>query len=332
MHPRASCGKLTALRRLPLLLAVLTLAALPGAANASDLAAAALASPRPVECLPSAPRGNAERLWDRARTPGLAAYCSALARGYARLRRTPEAALEAAQAANRALPNRAAPRVLEARALVALGKHAEAWERFSGVDARGRRELEVPAALHDYAVAATVTGHGPEALRAYRSLVPRAGLLDDARRVRVLIEASLVTMASGPAALDEAIGYLNEARRRSQQPGLEPLVLGALALALDRQGHPQQARGLISEVTAPEGLFDEQSAAPAAKGPARDAVPVLLPGERQALAAMLLERLSPDEAKQRWNAFIAGAGARGPWADHARRRLQLLEGSRARPQ
>jgi len=40
--------------------------------------------------------------------------------------------------------------------------------------------------------------------------------------------------------------------------------------------------------------------------------------------------LSPDEAKQRWSAFIAGAGARGPWADHARKKLQLLEGSRAR--
>jgi tetratricopeptide (TPR) repeat protein len=302
-------------------LALLALTALSGESSANSLLpAAALASPRPAECLPTAPRGGAERLWDRARTPGLAAYCNALARGYARLRRTPEAALEAAQVAQRALPNRAAPRVLEARALVALGRHADAWQRFSAIDARARRELEVPAALHDYAVAASVTGHGAEALRAYRALVPRAGLLDEARRTRALIEASVVTMASGASALDEAIGYLNEARRRNPQPGLEPLVLAALALALDRQGHPQQARGLIAEVTAPEALFSS------AKGAANDAMPVLPALEQSALIAMLLERFSPEEAKERWTAVAAG----GSWSEHAKKKLVQLDGPRAR--
>jgi hypothetical protein len=304
------------------------LAVRPARANA-PLTAAAVASPRPAECSSSAPRGGAERVWDRARSPGLAAYCSALARGYARLRRTPEAALEAAAAAAKTLPNRAAPQVLEARALVALGRYSEAWERFSGVRARARRELDVPAALHDLAVAAAATGHAAEALAAYRALVPRAGLLDEARRMRALVEASVITMAMGPQTLDEAIGYLNEARRRSNHPGLEPLVLGALALALDRQGHTQQARGLVQESTLPEQLLPPESekdkAARATKGFLRDNVPLLPAVERDALAAILLERLSPEEARERWKAFLAGPGGRGPWAEHARKKLSSLE-------
>jgi tetratricopeptide (TPR) repeat protein len=312
-------------------LAVLALAA--GARAGAPLAAAAVASPRPPECSPSAPRGGAERVWDRARAPGLASYCSALARGYARLRRTPEAALQAAAAAARILPNQVAPQVLEARALVALGRYAEAWERFSGARSRARRELEVPAALHDFAIAASATGHAAEALAAYRALVPRAGLLDEARRVRVLLEASVTTMATGPQALDEAIGYLNEARRRSVHPGLEPLVLGALALALDRQGHSQQARGLLAETTLPEALLPgegEAGSARAAKVPLRNNLPMLPAVERDALSAILLERLNPEEARERWKAFLGGPGGRGAWAEHARKKQSALEAPRAR--
>ena len=305
-----------------------SLIALPASAGA-PLAAAAGASPRPAECSSSAPRGGAERVWDRARSPGLAAYCSALARGYARLRRTPEAALEAAAAAAKTLPNRAAPQVLEARALVALGRYSEAWERFSAVRSRARRDLEVPAALHDLAVAASATGHAADALAAYRALVPRAGLLDEPRRMRVLVEASVITMAVGPQALDEASGYLNEARRRSTHPGLEPLVLGALALALDRQGHTQQARGLLEETMLPEQLLTSESekdkSVRRGKGFLRDNLPLLPAVERDALAAILLERLSPDEARERWRAFLAGPGGRGPWAEHARKKLSSLE-------
>jgi tetratricopeptide (TPR) repeat protein len=317
--------------------AVVGLAVLAAGAEAragAPLAAAAGASPRPAECSPSAPRGGAERVWDRARSPGLASYCSALARGYARLRRTPEAALQAAAAASRILPNQVAPQVLEARALVALGRYPEAWQRFSGVRSRARRELEVPAALHDFAVAASATGHGAEALAAYRALVPRAGLLDEARRLRVLVEASVTTMATGPQALDEAIGYLNEARRRSVHPGLEPLVLGALALALDRQGHTQQARGLLSETTLPDQLLPSEGEAdkplPAAKGFLRSNVPLVPAAERDALAAILLERLNPEEAGERWKAFLSGPGGRGAWAEHARKKQAAVEAARAR--
>jgi hypothetical protein len=300
----------------------------------APLAAAAAASPRPAECSPIAPRGATERVWDRARSPGLAAYCSALARGYARLRRTPEAALEAAAAAAKALPDRAAPQVLGARALLALGREAEAWQRFSGIRSRARRELEVPAALHDFAVAASVSGHAAEALAAYRALVPRAGLLDDTRRTRVLVEASVITMATGPAALDEAIGYLNEARRQTIHPGFEPLVLGALALALDRQGHAQQARGLLAETTLPEQLLASESDNDKSKraGGSRpfEHAPQVLAVERDALAAILLERLNPDEARERWKAFLSGPGGRGTWAEHARKKLALLETPRRR--
>jgi len=321
-------------RALSLLVAGVAVCAVPPANASAPLAAAAAASPRPAECSPSAPRGGAERVWDRARSPGLAAYCSALARGYARLRKTPEAALEAAAVAAKALPSRAAPQVLEARALVLLGRYAVAWERFSAVRSKARRELEVPAALHDFAIAASATEHASEALAAYRALVPRAGLLDETRRLRVLIEASMITMATGPATLDEAIGYLNEARRRAAHPGLEPLVLGALALALDRQGHTQQARGLLEETTLPKLLLPEtekDKARGPTKGLLREHVPLVPVVERDALAAILLERLNPDEAREHWKTFLAGPGGRGAWAEHARKKLTQLEAPRPRP-
>jgi hypothetical protein len=153
--------------------------------------------------------------------------------------------------------------------------------------------------------------------------------------MRALVEASVITMGVGPQALDEAIGYLNEARRRSSHPGLEPLVLGALALALDRQGHAQQARGLLEETTLPEQLLPSESekdkTAQPAKGFLRDNVPLVPTGERDALAAILLERLSPEEARDRWKAFLAGPGGRGPWAEHARKKLSSLETTRGKP-
>src|SRR5262245_43857998 len=111
------------------------------AAPSSDaLSAAAAASPRPEECVRRAAAGR-EALWQRARTPGLDAYCDALARGYSRLRRTPELSLEAALAADKALPGRSAPSVLAGQALLRLGRHKEAWQSFERAQARSKRAL-----------------------------------------------------------------------------------------------------------------------------------------------------------------------------------------------
>jgi hypothetical protein len=42
--------------------------------------------------------------------------------------------------------------------------------------------------------------------------------------------------------------------------------------------------------------------------------------EADALAAFALEERDPPAAREAWGRYLAGAGGKGPWADHARSR------------
>ncbi|HLV21888.1 MAG TPA: hypothetical protein VKZ49_13430 [Polyangiaceae bacterium] len=292
------------------------------------LRAAAAASPRPDDCA-----GGAGSVldWDRARGGKQRQYCQALAFGYARLESGPAAALEQAERARRALPERAAPLVLAGRAKLALGDLPGAWQSFERAWRLDRRALETPEALHDRAVVAARLGHTEASIQAYRTLVPRLGLVrDSVRRTRIYVEAAVQVMAAGPAALDESIGYLNEARRQRIPPGMEPYVFGALTLALDRAGRHQQALGLAAEAGEPyallrhlewqvERLEGKDVATPAWIG----RVPVLPLPELRAMTAAAAEPLLPEIARETWQAFVAEAPP-GPWADHARAALARL--------
>jgi tetratricopeptide (TPR) repeat protein len=308
----------------------------------ASLRAAAAASPRPPECAPPGP-GQERSLWDRAHAPGLLQYCNDLARGYARLGHSAAGALEAARAAERAAPGHAAPRVLEGRALLAEDKPADAFRSFQQALKLSRRALRAPGALHALAVSALRSGHTAESLRAYRALVPRASLLDAAERQRAYVEAAELVMAQGPKSLDEAIGYLTEARRRRSPPGFGDYVSAALALALDRQGRGEEARGVAAEAGGPWRLMsrlDENDktkpggdgrAAPSARKKALPSSgPVLPPGELSAMVAILAEREDPALAREQWRAFLASAAGKGPWAAHAKQHLAGLGAARRR--
>lgn len=329
---------------LPALLVLAQLASGPLSAaprGRSTLRAAAAASPRPPECAPS---GGARHrsLWDRAHAPGLLEYCNDLARGYARLHHSAANALEAARAAEHAAPGHAAPKVLEGRALLAEGKPGEAYRSFEQALGRSKRALRAPGALHDLAIAALGSGHKKASVRAYRALVPRASLLDPARRQRVYVEAAELVMSLGPQALDEAIGYLTEARRRGSPPGFGDYVSAALALALDRQGRGEEARGVAAEAGGPWRLASRavgdddkpHGGDGRAASPARDqrstSGPVLPAGELSAMVAILAERDAPALAAEQWRAFLASPAGKGPWAAHAKRHLAKLGRSHAR--
>lgn len=317
------------------LLAQMAAGAAPRAPDGAELLAFAAASPRPRECSGTSERGAERTLWDRARQPRLATYCDSLAAGYARLARAPEEALRAAQRANEALPGRAAPLVLEARALVALGRDADAHQRFGAARQRDRRSVESPGALHDLAVAALRTGKRDDAVRAFRALAPRAGLLGDGfERQRVYVEAAAAVMMLGSEGLDEAIGYLAEARRKGSRPGFGDYVLGALALALDRQGRSEEARGVAAEAGGAWYLARQTSTDDDARARRRPlvarALPVLPAGELDAIVAMLAEREDPELARERWQALLGGAGGKGPWAEHAKKKLEALRAPRRR--
>lgn len=297
----------------------------PSTTTRAELMAAAQASPRPGMCLDRAVRGRSGRtLWDRARHPTEATFCDALARGYSQLGRAPERALAEAERAKKVLPTRAEPIVLAGRALMQMNRTKDAWTEFERARALSKRSLEEPSALHDVAAAAHASGHKAEALALFRRLVPRATLLSKGtERQRVYLEAALLVMAEGPENLNEATGYLVEARRFRGAPGLADVVTGALALALDRQGQTEEAHGVAAEAGGP-GAAQRWIQGVAGAG-------LTTPnGELHAVAATLAEREDPEKARAEWQAFLDSESGKGKWGEHAKKRLASLGTARRR--
>ena len=314
--------------------------------QAHVLQAASGSSPRPSECRTSGPE-RAHTFWDRARDPRLRRYCDLLAKGYARLDEDAAQALEAAKQAHTLEPQRSAPRLLEARALVGQGLMAEAFRTFQQVLGQADRlsggnavELS-PAGLYAYAVAAVGSGQIDQGLSAYRRVVPMASLLSgEGAAERVYVEAAVLVMQRDPAQLQEAVAYLNEARRQNANLALRPFVLSALALALDRQGRHEEARGVAREAhghtallisaVLPGGEARPAGATSPAGAPAgpevtgespRMPLPRIDPVELLAMAAMLAAGEEPELAKQYWKDFVERAPAGHPWLAHARGKL-----------
>lgn len=201
-----------------------------------DLATVAQASPRPRECRGAA--NGDDGIWSRLRGADAQRYCELLARGYARLNQTPADALSAAEQARKLGGDTPAVRVLSGRAQLRLGQAALAYGELSRAEAADAQAMADPKALHDYARAASLAGQLPEAVRLYRALVSRAALLDDAReRTLARLEAAAHLLGRGPAGVDEALGYLAQARQQSY--GLAAWLSAVRALALQRAGRSE---------------------------------------------------------------------------------------------
>jgi tetratricopeptide (TPR) repeat protein len=299
----------------PALVLALAQAPLPGWTNG-----------RPPEC--ATPMGGATvNVWERAKSPELRRYCDLVASASSKLAGTAamaQAALAAAQEAEGVLPGHAAPRVLEGRALAALGKLDAALAALRDGKARDRTGLDDPPALLAWARVLARTGHPGEAAEAYRALLPRTAPLSTADRAAAAIEAGLVTMAAGDAGLDDAVAALREALREAQDEALGVAVLG-LALALDRRGDASEARALLSD----RASGDPRTALATAR--AKELL-VVAPAEASALAALALEASDVAGAREAWEQYVAalaGAPTR-PWEAHARAHLASL-GSRPAP-
>ncbi len=270
-------------------------------------------------------RGGLSRrptIWQLARTPELGRYCDLVARAKSQLGTDPKAAATSAKAADTALPGRAAPRVLLARAAFALGKIDDAARDFEAARNIDARSVEDPPTMHDLAEVLRKTGKLDEALAVYRALVPRIDLLAPAdRRVLVLLEAAHVSMAvaakTPPVAagsrpsLDEAVAYLREARQRPPT-ALANDVLVSLALALDRSGDRVQADAVLADAHAPAPA--ETRATPLEF--------LVAPEDKVCLDALTA---NPVDAAKLWEAYLAGPGGKGPWAGAARGRLDAAK-------
>jgi tetratricopeptide (TPR) repeat protein len=286
---------------------VLAQAAQPPGASGSSPA-------RPAEC--GLQEGfRAANKWERAKEPNLQSYCSLLASGTAKLvnggalaRDVPRIADEA----DKLLPGRAAPSVLKGRALLRLGKAAEALAALKEARSRDDRALDDPVALLAWARANARTGHFDEAAQAYRAALPRTSALSPALRSAASFEAGMIVMAQGPRAIDDAVAMLRQARREAQEAVQVAAIVG-LALALDRSGQPAEAKAVLAE----RGRSD---AKPSLSDPriGEALADAGVAHEGDALLATALEPTDPSAAREAWRRYAEGPGGKGPWASHAR--------------
>jgi tetratricopeptide (TPR) repeat protein len=308
-----------------LLLEPLPLANTTGSAGSNTgLAAAAAASGRPRECLSSSRRALARgpSIWELARQPNLQKYCDLVARAQAQLATRPEAAKEAALEADRVMPGRAPPFVIIGRAELAMGAADSALGSFEKARELDPRSVEEPGTMRDYGRVLVKAKRRDQALAVYRSLVPRIDLLGSSTaRISVLLEAAHVSMdtagAKGQAALrgagfDEAIAYLREARQRPPTQ-LSGDVLLSLVLVLDRAGLREQADAAAGD-----------AARTGARAHAGTPDYLAVPEDKHALDALASEPFDRAAAQKSWEAFLAGAGGKGPFAAAARTRLDAV--------
>jgi hypothetical protein len=298
----------------------------------SEVPAAAAASPRPLVCRSESERRSS--LWARARPVEVERFCVTLARGLSRLERSPAESLELAREAMAILPRETLAPLLEGRALLRLGRPAEAWQRLAPLVLASAPALDDASSLHDVARAALLSGALDDAQRLYRLLMPRSVVLGSAQiRRTATIEAASLALARGPNDLEEALGYLDEARA-SPAAGTQDLVLGLLALTLDRAGRREQARAVLRDSSGPFALealllpaerarvaTPEVAVSATSQAPTIGVRPLLPDGEIHAVIAMLAEGRDAGLRRAHLVAFLASAGGKGPWAEHARRAL-----------
>lgn len=280
--------------------------------------AAPATAARPNECDASVSRANARaNAWERAKQPALRRYCALVASGVTKLAGGDAQAsnvVELAQEADRLLPGHAAPKILEGRAELARGRPKEAVASFEEASGRDVHALDEPVALLAWARANAQLGRRERAAAAYRDLLPRSSVLAPSVRGAACFEASIVASTLGPAALEDTVAMARQAVRETRD-ALRTASVVALALALDRGGHTDEARALLA--SEPPSLL--------ASG-LRDVKvteELSMTGtafEKDALEAFALDASRPALAREAWKRYLEGPGGQGPWSAHARAR------------
>jgi tetratricopeptide (TPR) repeat protein len=273
-----------------------------------------LGAARPAEC--GVLEGfKAANVWERAKEPQLRRYCDLLASGTSKLVGTGALAKDVIAIANDAdkmLPGRAAPKILEGRAYLRLGRPNDALASLAEAKKRDDRALDDPVALLAWARANARTNHLDEAAQAYRAALPRTSALSPAERGAASFEAGMIVMAQGTKGIDDAVAMLRQARREAQD-AMQLASVVALALALDRSGQRDEARAVVAE-----RVHDGAKAALSDPRVADALADAGVAHEKDALLATALEGTDAAAAREAWRRFLEGAGGKGPWAEHAR--------------
>ena len=256
----------------------------------SEVPAAATASPRPLVCRSESERRSS--LWARARPVEVERFCVTLARGLARLERSPAESLELAREAwqsSRAKRSGRCSKVGRSYGSVARRRRGSGSHRSCSrrrpPSTTPRRSTTSRARRCFPARSTTRSASTGCSCRARSCSAPN--------RIRrtATIEAASLALARGPNDLEEALGYLDEARA-SPAAGTRDLVLGLIALSLDRAGRREQARAVAREASGPDALEallspvnrarvagSEPGVAPASQAPTAVVRPLLPEGE-----------------------------------------------------
>lgn len=278
-----------------------------------DLPTAAKLSARPEVCAPAsagAGDGRAQGAWDQMRERGRQQLCQRLARAQLELGARPGLALRLSKELSQALPERAEPWTLQARAHARLGAFAEAWSAWQQAEGRGE-PLTAPHVLRDHAVSAAMTGHAGAALASYRKLLPLLQAWSDpVEQQAIYVEAASAALQRGPDGIEEAGSLLTVARSRATSSGLRAYVAGMSALWAARRGAsaPSDSRLAAAEVWRFVGLVQGE------RRPRH--WPILPAHELPGAAALLLEPYSAVVSEQLWQQHAQGlqsAGAPAPW-------------------
>ena len=244
------------------------------------VASAAGSGGAPPECL--AARAKMANVWDRTSTFDRMTYCQILANASSALSEPPHAAvaLREAQAAAKTMPDRSAPWVVQAQALLLLDRPEDAMAALQRATSLDVGALDDPPAMLAWARALARTGRRDAAAQAYRALLPRASGLSSLERGRAAAEAGLVMLSLGPGGLDEAIACLRVGARLAPGPSHVVALLG-LSLALGRKGNSDEARLLVADC-GPDALRSLQM-------PEAETVLAVAPSEGAAIRAFALK-------------------------------------------
>ena len=287
--------------------------------------AAAWSTGRPAEC--AEPGGRGTNVWERAKAPALRRYCDPRGETRRRSSRGRPRRWRRRRSTRRPRPTRCcpaapAPLVLEGRALAALGRLDRGDEGHAG---RSRERDRAASTTRSRCV------RGRACSRA------RAGTDDAAEAYRTLPAAQLGAVGSGAIVGGDGGGPGRDGARpgRSGRRGggaarglreaqeETPLGVLALALVLDRRGDVDEARALLASARARRRAGGARRAAREGRARRRsrrsDGHPRHGPGGRR----------TPRRLGRRGRSYCR-AGARGPWAAHARAHVAAL-GSRRAP-
>lgn len=263
------------------------------------IAAAALAGvqsaeaePAPLEQVNCDTRGG---FWARARRAQEAQYCQALVRAGASLWAAPKRARPDIDRALSLLQNGLQARLLAAEWQLSVEKPKAAHKSFQGIFAELERARagESQAAFHSVlsnglprvsaARAALLARDYGQALNHYRAAVlSPSDRVGPSERARVFIEAAVAASYESASHYREAEAYLAQASRE-HAPLLTPIIAAARRLLVSRSGKPLAPSPDDDQEFSLAWIFER---VPAAHGAPGELLPVLPPGEAEAMVAI----------------------------------------------